>query len=57
MRFVANLRSRGLGYAEFREGLERAEIELDNESAYGLLLTDPATFTEFVNIARECLDD
>ena len=54
-RINASARQNGLVYSEFIHGLELAGSVLDRKSLADLAVTDPAAFTEIVEVARKAL--
>ena len=55
IRINAAVRELGLTYSRFIEGLKAAQCALDRKILSDLAATDPAAFTEIVNIAKAAL--
>jgi large subunit ribosomal protein L20 len=55
IRINAAVRELGLTYSRFIEGLKAAQCALDRKVLSDLAATDPAAFTEIVNVAKAAL--
>lgn len=51
-RINAAARQNGLSYSRFICGLTKANVEVNRKMLSDLAISDPAAFTEFVNIAK-----
>jgi large subunit ribosomal protein L20 len=52
-RINAATRLEGLSYSKFIDGLSKAGISLDRKILADLAVTDKATFTQLVSVAKE----
>jgi large subunit ribosomal protein L20 len=57
VRINAACRMRGLRYSQLIAGLQRAQVALDRKTLANLAITDPATFTKIVELARANLPE
>jgi large subunit ribosomal protein L20 len=57
VRINAACRMRGLRYSQLIAGLQRAQVALDRKTLADLAVSDPATFTKIVELARASLPD
>ncbi len=55
IRINAAVRELGLTYSRFIEGLKAAQCALDRKVLSDIAATDPAAFTEIVNVAKAAL--
>jgi len=55
IRINAAVRTAGLTYSRFMEGLKAAKVELDRKALSDIAATDAAAFTEIVNVAKAAL--
>ncbi|HWC61388.1 MAG TPA: 50S ribosomal protein L20 [Verrucomicrobiae bacterium] len=55
IRINAAVRELGLTYSRFMEGLKAAQCALDRKVLSDIAATDPAAFTEIVNVAKAAL--
>jgi large subunit ribosomal protein L20 len=55
VRINAGVRSHGLTYSQFMNGLRKAEIEVDRKVLAELAVNDPATFAHFVEKSKAAL--
>ena len=55
IRINAAVRELGLTYSRFMEGLKAAQCSLDRKVLSDIAATDPAAFTEIVNVAKDAL--
>ncbi len=54
-RINAAVRTAGLTYSRFMEGLKAAQVSLDRKVLSDIAATDAAAFTEIVNVAKNAL--
>ncbi len=52
-RINAAARSQGITYSRLMEGLRKAGVELDRKILSDMAVTDPASFTHLVQLARD----
>ena len=55
IRLSAACRMRGIRYSELIHGLQLAQVELDRKILADLAVTDPDTFTQIADLAKEHL--
>ena len=55
-RINAGTRANGMVYSQFMNGLKKAGIELDRKVLSDMAISDPAAFTQLVDIAKKALE-
>jgi large subunit ribosomal protein L20 len=56
-RINAACRENGISYSQFINGLKVAEIEVDRKVLAEVAVSDPTTFTQLVNLAKQAVAD
>ena len=56
MSINAGTRANGMVYSQFMNGLKKAGIELDRKVLSDMAISDPAAFTQLVDIAKKALE-
>ena len=57
IRINAAVRTHGLSYSRFINGLKLAEIDLDRKVLSDMAISDPDAFAQLVTVAKEKLED
>ncbi|HEY4687213.1 MAG TPA: 50S ribosomal protein L20, partial [Candidatus Subteraquimicrobiales bacterium] len=56
IRINAAVRTHGLSYSKFMNGLKLAEVNLDRKVLSDMAINDPEAFTQLVGVAKEKLE-